>query len=85
MSKNKVEKKAAGVFNNFMTIIGFVTVGGILIAFFSAAPKLSKIEEHERVEIPNDCLKCHMIKINNAPIMPHRPMEYCLFCHHKIK
>jgi len=85
MANKQSEKKAAGIFSNFMTIIGVVTVGGILIAFFNAAPKLSQSEAHTTASVPKDCLQCHMIKIEQAPIMPHRPMEYCGFCHHKAE
>lgn len=84
-TKKQEEKQAAGIFSNFMTIIGVMTVGGILIAFFNAAPKLSQTEDHATARVPTDCLQCHMVKIENAPIMPHRPMEYCGFCHHKAE
>jgi hypothetical protein len=84
-NQKKALKKEAGIFSNFMTIIGVVTVGGILIAFFNAAPELSQSEAHTTAVVPKDCYQCHMIKIENAPIMPHRPMEYCGFCHHKAE
>ena len=86
-SERKKLKKEAGIFSNFMTLIAIFTVGGILIAFFNAAPRLSQSEAHTTAEMPKDCLQCHMIKFEevHAPIMPHRPMEYCGFCHHKAE
>ena len=85
MTKKQDDQKAAGIFSNFLTIIAIMTVGIILVSFFNAAPKLSQSKVHLTAEVPKDCLQCHMIKIENAPVMPHRSMKYCGFCHYKKK
>lgn len=66
-----------------MTLIGVLVIGGLGYSFISSAPDLSPTEYHkESAGNGNEnCLQCHVQNIENAPIMPHRPMGNCFFCH----
>ena len=68
-------------FFRFMSIIGAVTIGSIVYAFLEAAPDLSASVAHLNTKQPEGCLSCHVQDIQNAPIIPHRPMPYCTSCH----
>jgi hypothetical protein len=68
-------------FFRFMTLIGVVVVGGLGYSFLGAAPGLSNTEFHKNTSSVETCLKCHVQGAMNAPIMPHRPMGSCTFCH----
>jgi hypothetical protein len=68
-------------FFRFMTLIGVVVIGGLGYSFLVAAPKLSNSEFHKNTSSVETCLKCHVQAENEAPIMPHRPMGSCTFCH----
>ncbi|QPJ65825.1 MAG: hypothetical protein G3M78_10650 [Candidatus Nitrohelix vancouverensis] len=68
-------------FFRFMAFIGVVTIGTIGYGFLTAAPALSPIPEHQGSANAETCLSCHMTESENIPIMPHRPMSTCTFCH----
>ncbi|PIQ97643.1 MAG: hypothetical protein COV67_03105 [Nitrospinae bacterium CG11_big_fil_rev_8_21_14_0_20_56_8] len=75
--KNKGQK----TFFRFMALIGVVTVGTIVYGFLTAAPALRPIPAHLGPLSTSTCLKCHVESPSGAPIMPHRPMTDCTFCH----
>jgi len=50
-------------------------------AFLDSAPSLSSRPFHEPGATPQRCMACHVENIKDAPIMPHRPMDGCTFCH----
>jgi hypothetical protein len=68
-------------FFRFMTLIGVVVVGGLGYSFLGAAPELSNTEYHKNTASVEACLKCHVQAESNTPIMPHRQMGSCTFCH----
>ena len=76
-------KKNAGQRNffRFMTLIGVVVIGGLGYNFLMAAPRLSNSEFHKDTSAVETCLKCHVHGAKETPIMPHRPMGSCTFCH----
>jgi len=69
-------------FFRFMTLIGVVVIGGLGYSFLGAAPELSNKEFHKNTSSVETCLRCHVQAMNEAPIMPHRQMGTCTFCHH---
>lgn len=76
-------KNKSGQINFFkaMGVLGLIVIGAIAYGFLGSAPNLSKSDYHDK-SIPKDrCLSCHMKEAARNPIMPHRPMENCLFCH----
>lgn len=77
------KKKSTSQRNFFrtMTFLGILIVGGVGYEFISAAPKLSPIDFHKESIAPGKCVQCHTQNVKNVPIMPHRPLEFCRFCH----
>jgi hypothetical protein len=77
------KKKNTGQRNffRFMTLIGVFVIGGLGYSFLGAAPDLSNSEFHKNTASVETCLKCHVRAENKAPIMPHRQMGSCIFCH----
>lgn len=78
-------KKSSGQRNffRFMTLIGVAVIGGLLYAFIGSAPDLTDTEFHAKGVTPAECMACHVRNIDKNPIMPHRPMDSCDFCHKK--
>jgi len=77
------KKKRNPARRNFFRVVGLIgllLVGGIGYGFIGAAPRLSQTEFHIGKQVPQ-CLHCHTQNVENAPIMPHRPMTTCTFCH----
>lgn len=68
-------------FFRVMTLIGVVVIGGLGYSFLGAAPKLNDAEYHKNPSSAEPCLQCHVLNVDKAPIMPHRPMGSCTFCH----
>ncbi len=68
-------------FFRFMAVIGVVVIGGIVYSFLGAAPKLPGNARHSGPPPPAECLACHVENVDQAPIMPHRPMPSCVTCH----
>ncbi|MDA0691176.1 MAG: hypothetical protein O3A78_00230 [Nitrospinae bacterium] len=68
-------------FFRVMTLIGVVVIGGLGYSFLVAAPKLNDSEYHKTPSSTETCLQCHVRNVDKAPIMPHRPMGSCTFCH----
>ena len=79
MTKKKQDPTRRNFFK-IVAIIGFAFIAGIGYKFISAAPKLSLVEFHEDKTV-TQCLNCHTQNIENTPIMPHRPIGSCTFCH----
>lgn len=79
----KKKKSRAGQINFYkaMAVLGFILAGGLVYMFLGAAPNLSNRDFHVATDPPEKCLTCHMAQDRNTPIMPHRPMESCTFCH----
>ncbi len=77
------KKKNTGQRNffRFMAVIGVVVIGGLIYSFLGAAPPLPKTANHSGPPAPGECLRCHVENIDQAPIMPHRPMGTCTTCH----
>ena len=80
MVKKKVTTESK-FFSRLMLGIGVLVIGGLGYAFLTAAPALPLNEIHLNAKQPKDCLTCHVEKIENAPIMPHRPTLFCISCH----
>jgi hypothetical protein len=68
-------------FFRVMSLIGVVVIGGLGYSFMGAAPKLNDSEYHKSPSSTESCLQCHVQNVDKAPIMPHRPMGSCTFCH----
>lgn len=79
----KKKKSRAGQINFYkaMAVLGFILAGGLIYMFLGSAPDLSNHDFHVATDPPEKCLTCHMAQDRNTPIMPHRPMESCTFCH----
>ncbi|MCH8312854.1 MAG: hypothetical protein IID17_07710 [Nitrospinae bacterium] len=79
-------KKSTGQRNffRFMTLIGVVVIGGLGYSFLGAAPNLSNSKFHINTSSVETCLKCHVQGEMDAPIMPHRAMGSCTFCHRPL-
>tara|TARA_B100000686_G_C16740153_1_gene946093 strand:- start:947 stop:1204 length:258 start_codon:yes stop_codon:yes gene_type:complete len=80
---NKKVNREDKTFFRFMTIIGIIVIGGLGYAFLDAAPSMPPSKIHFNATQPKDCLNCHVENLNDAPIMPHRPMLSCISCHSK--
>ena len=82
MAKMKRKKRSGEInFYKAMAVLGFILAGGLVYLFMGSAPNLSKHDFHVVTDKPEKCLACHMAQDKNTPIMPHRPMESCTFCH----
>jgi hypothetical protein len=82
MAKKKKKSRAGEInFYKAMTVLGLILAGVLAYMFLGSAPKLSKHDFHVATDKPEKCLTCHMAQDRNTPIMPHRPMEDCTFCH----
>ncbi len=79
----KKKKSRAGEINFYkaMTVLGLILAGVLIYMFLDSAPKLSNRDFHVATDPAGKCMTCHMAQDRNAPIMPHRPMEDCAFCH----
>ena len=76
-------KKSSGTknFYRFMSLIGVGVIGSLSYSFMNAAPDFRKSEYHQAITPAKDCMECHIQAIEKIPIMPHRPMGTCTFCH----
>lgn len=82
MAKQKKKSRAGEInFYKAMTVLGFVLAGVLIYMFLGSAPRLSQHDFHVDTDPAGKCLTCHMAQDKNTPIMPHRPMEDCVFCH----
>ena len=77
------KKSSKGQINFFrtMAIIGIVVTILVIKEFLNAAPALPTSEAHKGPPRTKACLECHDKATENIPIMPHRPIENCTFCH----
>ncbi len=82
MAKKK-KKDIRGEINFYkaMAALGAIVAGVIIYAFLGSAPSLSKREFHVASDPVPKCLSCHTGQDANIPIMPHRMMDNCTFCH----
>jgi len=64
-----------------MSLIGVGVIGSLGYSFMSAAPDFRISEYHQATTPAKDCMECHIQAIKSIPIMPHRPMGSCTFCH----
>ena len=82
MAKRKKKKRAGEInFYKAMAVLGFLLAGVLIYMFLGATPSLSPHPFHVATDPPGKCLTCHMAQDRQTPIMPHRPMESCTFCH----
>ena len=81
------KKTNKGQINFFraMAVIGLVVIILVIKGFLNAAPRLPISEAHKGPPHTKECLECHVKAAENIPIMPHRPMGNCTFCHKPIK
>jgi len=77
----KKSNKGQANFFRIMALIGLVVTVWIIKEFLSAAPALPISEIHNGPPPAQACLECHVKEAGNTPIMPHRPMDNCTFCH----
>ena len=77
------KKSNKGQINFFrvMAVVGVVVIILVVKEFLNAAPALPTSEVHKGPPPTKTCLECHVKEAENTPIMPHRPMEKCTFCH----
>ena len=68
-------------FFRFMAVIGVVVIIWAIKEFLSAAPALPLSKIHKGPPPAKACLECHVKEAEHTPIMPHRPMDNCIFCH----
>jgi hypothetical protein len=82
MAKKK-KKSLAGEINFYkaMTVLGVALAGYLIYLFLGSAPNLSAHDFHVATDPVGKCMTCHMAQDRNTPIMPHRPMDDCIFCH----
>ena len=64
-----------------MTVLGLILAGVLIYGFLGSAPDLSNHPFHQESTPISQCLDCHVKNIKKNPIMPHRPMDSCNFCH----
>jgi hypothetical protein len=82
MAKKKKKIRAGEInFYKAMTVLGLILAGYLTYLFLGSAPNLSKHAFHVATDPAGKCMTCHMAQDRNTPIMPHRPMEDCIFCH----
>ena len=82
MAKKKRKSRAGEInFYKAMTVLGLILAGVLAYMFLGSAPRLSQHDFHVPTDPAEKCLTCHMAQDRNTPIMPHRPMEDCIFCH----
>ncbi|MBT3513865.1 MAG: hypothetical protein HOB32_10585 [Nitrospina sp.] len=77
------KKKNKGQINFFrvMAVVGVIIIIVVVKEFLNAAPSLPPNEIHNGSSPTKACLECHVKEIENTPIMPHRPISNCIFCH----
>ena len=68
-------------FYRAMLAIGVIVTIMAVKGLLNAAPALSISTVHEGPPPVKKCLECHVKEVENIPIMPHRPMSSCVFCH----
>jgi len=68
-------------FFRFMAVIGVVVIIFVVNEFFNAAPGLPISTVHNGPPPTKACLECHVKGAESTPIMPHRHMDNCIFCH----
>ncbi len=82
MAKRKKKKRAGEInFYKAMAVLGIILAGVLVYMFLGSAPGLSNHPFHVATDPPGKCLTCHLAQNRQTPIMPHRPMESCTFCH----
>jgi len=68
-------------FYKAMAVLGLIIAGGFVYQFLDSAPALSRRPYHVPTDPAGECLNCHLGQNRSTPIMPHRPMDSCTFCH----
>ena len=81
----KRSRKGQINFFRVMAAIGVVVVILIVNEFLDAAPPLPTNKVHKGPPSVRLCLDCHVTEVKKVPIMPHRPMDNCTFCHKPSK
>jgi len=82
MAKKK-KKNITGEINFYkaMAVLGVLLAGVLIYQFFGSAPPLTTRQFHDPQAPAGKCLACHTGQASNIPIMPHRRMDACTFCH----
>ena len=85
MAKRRVKRenplKGQINFYKAMTVLGLIIAGAFIYGFLDSAPALTKRPYHIPTDKAGECMACHIGQTKNVPIMPHRPMDGCTFCH----
>ena len=68
-------------FYRAMLVIGVIITIMAVKGLLNAAPSLPISIVHEGPPPAKECLECHVKEVENVPIMPHRPVSNCVFCH----
>jgi len=68
-------------FYRAMLAIGVIVTIMAVKGLLNAATALSISTVHEGPPPAKECLECHVKEVENVPIMPHRPVSNCVFCH----
>ena len=79
--KKKADKKGEINFYKAMAVLGAILAGVIVYFFWDSIPPLTAREFHDPKAPASKCLSCHTGQASNIPIMPHRRMGDCTFCH----
>ncbi|CAI2718219.1 hypothetical protein [Nitrospina watsonii] len=79
--KKKKDLKGQINFYKAMAVLGVILAGTLVYLFLGSAPPLSPQAFHNPENPASQCLACHTGQASNIPIMPHRRMDDCLFCH----
>ncbi|MCF8720528.1 hypothetical protein [Nitrospina gracilis] len=79
--KKKQELKGQINFYKAMAVLGAIIAGTFVYMLLDSAPRLSAREFHDPKDSATQCLSCHTGQASNIPIMPHRRMDSCTFCH----
>lgn len=53
----------------------------LVIAFIWSSPAMPGNPVHTPAQSQQSCLACHWEGQGGAPLIPHRPMGSCTFCH----
>ncbi len=62
-------------------ILGGIFAVIVSVAFFKAAPTMPVDLDHRPEAESIECLGCHIRRDKGTPIMPHRDLGNCSFCH----
>lgn len=81
--RRKKENPLAGQINFYkaMAVLGLMIAVFFVYKFLESAPHLPARPFHIVTDTAGQCMECHLGQTKGTPIMPHRPMDGCTYCH----